>query len=336
MADLAKRIDAIPLVASTSERNALFATPAVDTRIQNKETGAVERWNGSAWTVDGQQFGGTNATRSVDPVVVVGRTVDDTTSGNGHCFTDSSVIDRSGGIAYNSFDCRILVQGTQSYNHFAAHQAGPSIGTAGTVTNLYGFVTIHEVTAGTITNNYGLYHFEATGAGAITNNYGIYVESLTKGGTSNYAIYTNLGLVRFGDVTTAEKNSNASFVAFRAKNTSNGAAATAQVSLQNDQAANAGGVTITSSGYTPSGLLVADGVYFFSQRPGGIVINAEHASGTVSIGANNTKVGRFDKPGTATQTGLSIWDVDNATLERVTVGAADSGGSGFKVLRIPN
>jgi hypothetical protein len=31
-----------------------------------------------------------------------------------------------------------------------------------------------------------------------------------------------------------------------------------------------------------------------------------------------------------------IWDVDNNNLERVTVGAADSGGAGFKVLRIAN
>lgn len=39
---------------------------------------------------------------------------------------------------------------------------------------------------------------------------------------------------------------------------------------------------------------------------------------------------------TATETDLLVFDVDNNTLERVTVGAADSGGVGFKVLRIPN
>jgi len=45
---------------------------------------------------------------------------------------------------------------------------------------------------------------------------------------------------------------------------------------------------------------------------------------------------RIDSPTTAGQTALLLWDVDNGTLERVTVGAADSGGTGFKVLRIPN
>lgn len=44
----------------------------------------------------------------------------------------------------------------------------------------------------------------------------------------------------------------------------------------------------------------------------------------------------LDSSTTARDTALQIWDVDNANLERVTVGVADSGGSGFKLLRIPN
>lgn len=49
-----------------------------------------------------------------------------------------------------------------------------------------------------------------------------------------------------------------------------------------------------------------------------------------------TIAGKFDITATATQTALLIWDNDNAATERVTVGAADSAGAGFKVLRIPN
>lgn len=45
---------------------------------------------------------------------------------------------------------------------------------------------------------------------------------------------------------------------------------------------------------------------------------------------------RADNSSTAGDTRMFVYDVDNATLERVTVGAADSGGVGFKVLRIPN
>ena len=38
----------------------------------------------------------------------------------------------------------------------------------------------------------------------------------------------------------------------------------------------------------------------------------------------------------AAETSLWLYDDDNGTMEQVTVGIADSGGNGFKVLRIPN
>lgn len=44
----------------------------------------------------------------------------------------------------------------------------------------------------------------------------------------------------------------------------------------------------------------------------------------------------LERTATATHTALLIWDNDNGAVERVTVGAADSGGAGFKVLRIAN
>lgn len=51
---------------------------------------------------------------------------------------------------------------------------------------------------------------------------------------------------------------------------------------------------------------------------------------------NGATVARFDNSITAGHTRFLIYDVDNGTLERVTVGAPDSGGAGYKVLRIPN
>lgn len=45
---------------------------------------------------------------------------------------------------------------------------------------------------------------------------------------------------------------------------------------------------------------------------------------------------RILAPAGATQTSINIYDFDTSTLRQVTVGAADSGGVGFKVLRIPN
>ena len=45
---------------------------------------------------------------------------------------------------------------------------------------------------------------------------------------------------------------------------------------------------------------------------------------------------QFDANSSAGATRFWVYDVDNGQLERVTVGAPDSGGAGFKVLRIPN
>lgn len=78
---------------------------------------------------------------------------------------------------------------------------------------------------------------------------------------------------------------------------------------------------------------------------GGAEASIENTSAgrCVVTGTNSTdlKVGsvvnaRVDDSSTAGNTRFLIFDVDNNTLERVTVGAADSGGVGFKVLRIPN
>jgi len=59
-------------------------------------------------------------------------------------------------------------------------------------------------------------------------------------------------------------------------------------------------------------------------------------TGFIQMAVNGAASARVDASTTATHTRFLIYDVDNATLERVTVGAADSGGVGFKVLRIPN
>ena len=52
--------------------------------------------------------------------------------------------------------------------------------------------------------------------------------------------------------------------------------------------------------------------------------------------SDDVVVMKVDGSSTPGDTRLFIYDIDNATLERVTVGAADSGGVGFKVLRINN
>lgn len=58
--------------------------------------------------------------------------------------------------------------------------------------------------------------------------------------------------------------------------------------------------------------------------------------GWVTEDGTETKVVKFRKPSSAGQTAFYIFDYDNNQIEQVTVGAADSGGAGYKVLRIAN
>lgn len=155
-------------------------------------------------TGDGQViFGGGSVISSVDPVVVVSRNVNDSKAGtNAHCFSDSSQIDRMGGIAYNSFDCRVAVGGINNYDHFASHQDGIIIGTTGTTDDFYSFISVPTINAGTVTNRYGLLIDEWAGTGTVVNNVGIRVESLIGGSTMNRAIWTGRGEIRFGDYLT--------------------------------------------------------------------------------------------------------------------------------------
>lgn len=142
--------------------------------------------------------GNSGVNNSVDTQILINRNVTDDTAGNGHAFADSSQVDRTGGIGYNSFNAAINVLAGESYDHFAGFQCA-FVSAATLIDDTYGFYHHSTVSAGTITNAHGIYISESTGAGAITNQYGIYIAGLSKGGTLNYAIYTNAGLVRFGD-----------------------------------------------------------------------------------------------------------------------------------------
>lgn len=75
--------------------------------------------------------------------------------------------------------------------------------------------------------------------------------------------------------------------------------------------------------------------YLESHNSAGMAVGTSQAV-PVLIRPNRADAARFDNSSTAGQTRFLIYDVDNGQLERVTVGAADSGGTGFKVLRIPN
>lgn len=98
---------------------------------------------------------------------------------------------------------------------FGADVCAQTLATGGTITECTGlYAHVESIGTGTITNAYGLVA-RVLGTGPITTCkgvkiasgwgttvYGLYVDDQTDGST-NYAIYTNTGAVRFGDAVTA-------------------------------------------------------------------------------------------------------------------------------------
>lgn len=54
------------------------------------------------------------------------------------------------------------------------------------------------------------------------------------------------------------------------------------------------------------------------------------------LGSYTSESAKFDNSSTAGDTRLLLWDVTAGSLVRVTRGAVDSGGTGYRLLRIPN
>jgi len=109
----------------------------------------------------------------------------------------------SGIMLYLAGDTNITTGSTSQFGLFVN-----LLGPAATVSDgLFGIRTGVNTPASAsaiVSNAYGLY-VEAANKGAgstITNNYGIIVKDQTVGGTLNYAIYTQTGLVSFGDAVT--------------------------------------------------------------------------------------------------------------------------------------
>jgi len=90
------------------------------------------------------------------------------------------------------------------------------------------------------------------------------------------------------------------------------------------------------------GLAEAGGTLSLSSRDSVLVaIDNDNDSTTASFTIQRKDMGNISlfqitEAASSGETLMLVYDVDNASLERVSVGAADSGGSGYKVLRIPN
>jgi hypothetical protein len=255
---------------------------------------------------------GTITTNSVDPAINIGRDITSGT-GNSHAFSDSTNFARPvNGTAYNSFDARITIGGTANYDHYAAFQAAPVIGSSGTMANYFGLYDAPVVNTGTLTNRYGAYIANATGTGTVTTNYGVYIAAQTKGAT-NYAFYsagTAASLLGGALTVTGQLNANATGGNFRLR---------ADGTDLKDAA-----IFVNSSGVT-----------YFSNWSGtrGIVVEADgtvKTLGTAGLAVGGATIGsnKFAVTGTANISGTLTLGNVNANL-RFTADGTTAKDGGF-------
>lgn len=112
---------------------------------------------------------------------------------NRHGFDDNSTYQGAINTAYNSFDARGQIKGSNNLDHYVGFQVDATVNLTGGAT--LGYAAGHTYTpiiqGGTVTNTYGLVVSQAflSGTGAITNQYGMYIAGMVNA-TNNWAIYT--------------------------------------------------------------------------------------------------------------------------------------------------
>jgi hypothetical protein len=134
--------------------------------------------------------GDRDVNHSSDAVILISRQVDNDTVGNGHAFSDSSSIGRSGGIGYNSYDARVNFTSTQDYDHYAGFQVAPAGFDVGVMQNYYGIYDKLDAPIGYVKNEYGYYKATSVGTTTRSNVFGVYIEAQTIGTNGNWGIYT--------------------------------------------------------------------------------------------------------------------------------------------------
>jgi hypothetical protein len=68
----------------------------------------------------------------------------------------------------------------------------------------------------------------------------------------------------------------------------------------------------------------------------GAVVTVANNTGEIRIAPDGTSRLTVDLDATAGNTRMLLWDVSAGSLKRVSIGASDSGGTGYKVLRVAN
>lgn len=108
------------------------------------------------WTAGEMLRFGNNALVAQDTVINIVRTWDNRSLGagsSGHAIDDASVLTRTGGSAYASYGCDVMLNGNANYNHCGGFQDTPTIniGVGNTLTTLFGHTFRATYNSGTVT-----------------------------------------------------------------------------------------------------------------------------------------------------------------------------------------
>lgn len=133
---------------------------------------------------------GTNTPSGIDSVFKVVRAITGTV--NLDNIRDESTIDsNAAGGAFCSFDAAPSMNGSSAYDHVSSLQDRAIYNGSGSMTYHHGYLSwpTHSG-AGTLANRFAIKIKDIQGAGPVTNNYGIFIEALSRGTSTNYAMYS--------------------------------------------------------------------------------------------------------------------------------------------------
>lgn len=275
----------------------------------------------------GQVIIGTGITPNAQSnAIVIGQNAVGPSGGTGVVIGSSASLQGASGVAINGTSSvggaqsQVVIQGSSSGGN------GTCVNIGGTVTNTAG--TVHVGINGTISggNVVSVGHGNTvTAAGGVALGAGVSI---------NGAFTNSIAIGNGAQAWAAQLCSIGSNVSLTPINTlaiGHGLNTQANPTAVLIRLTNASGNNNTAGALTlqaglSTGNILGNGVNLDAGVPGASGVTLQTARTWVSARPTVT----------ASETGLLVYDVDNATLERVTVGAADSGGAGFKVLRIPN
>lgn len=147
--------------------------------------------------------------------------------------------------------------------------------------------TIDTGASNTVPSAYSLViGFTKAGSGTITNAYGAYIDAISSAATNNYALYTNAGTVRFGDVTWIVTTATTSQVVgyFTAPSMAN--ANFTSIVIGKAYSVNASGIISYASDATPANGYLAlgvSGVGFGIQIDGNLKVSIPATTDTTSV-----------------------------------------------------